>query len=260
MALAQITTDIEKLEKTYEGYNGVSLTNFDNTSEPQIAVGSVVEVGGSIFEVQSSDEPITGWSGISNDTAVYIYIDSLGAASFSSASPIWNTARQGWYNSNDRAVAGVYKVDASTYQDKYIFYNSTDPSKDKYSGAGKTILTDATVDSYDIDTSGVLLTSITSASATRQDFEIYKPCSCIGVMPGLGGFLIQVYYGGGYRTYLRSYDSTGLIEETYHAVSFAPGRYSLYIYPNVTQTVYLYALGVFGEADLDNISSYFAEV
>lgn len=121
MALTKITDEILRLEKSYEGYNGISLTNFDNTSEPKIANGSVIEIGGSIFEASGGDESITGWAGIGNGNDVFIEIDPNGSASFTIALPSWNTARHGYYNGNNRIVAGLYKYDATTYINKFIY-------------------------------------------------------------------------------------------------------------------------------------------
>jgi hypothetical protein len=124
VALTQVTDAVERLEKTYEGYNGVSLTNFALTTEPEIANGSVVEIGGAIWEASGGNESITGWAGIGNGNDVYIYVDAAGAATFSTTAPTWDTAKQGWYNGTDRAVAGLYKVDAATYADKYMIFMS----------------------------------------------------------------------------------------------------------------------------------------
>jgi hypothetical protein len=138
MALTQITDEVERLEKTYEGYNGVSLTNFALTTAPEIANGSIIEIGGAIWEASGGNEAIAGWAGIGNGNDVYIYIDAAGAATFSTTAPTWDTAKQGYYNGTDRAVAGLYKVDAATYFEKYIIKDVNSIINHKEYGTGNT--------------------------------------------------------------------------------------------------------------------------
>jgi len=124
MALTQKSDNVDRYNTGQKGYNGVSLTNFDNTSAPQIASGSVFEIGGALFEA-SVDESITGWAGISNGTDAYIYVTDGGlgtaTAAYSATAPTWDTSKQGWYNGLTRAIAGLYKVDAGTYANKYVY-------------------------------------------------------------------------------------------------------------------------------------------
>lgn len=114
----------DKYNRGQKGFNGVSLTNFDNTSAPQIASGSVFEIGGALFEA-STNETITGWSSISDNTNAYIYVTDGGGgtatAAYSATAPTWDTSKQGWYNGLARAVAGLYRVDVSTYAEKYVY-------------------------------------------------------------------------------------------------------------------------------------------
>lgn len=139
MALTQTTNDVSRLEDSYKGYNGVSLTNFAATTEPQIALGSVIEIGGSILKA-AANESITGWAGIGDGNDVYIYVDTAGAASFSTTAPTWDTSKQGYYNGTDRAVAGVYKTDATTWDDKYIIKNINSILNTKELGTGLTLI------------------------------------------------------------------------------------------------------------------------
>ncbi len=129
MANTQVTTRDTQLEKQRIAKNQISLTNFANTSEPAIAAGSVVEVGGALY-VFSSDEAITGWSGVSNDTDAYIKLVpgvSLVTAEFVEAAPTWSDSKQGWYNGNDRYVAGLHRgVSAAEYESKWIYQKSQD--------------------------------------------------------------------------------------------------------------------------------------
>jgi hypothetical protein len=124
MALDQTTNNLSAQQDQRKGYNGISLTNFTNTSEPQVSEGSVIEINGAIYKA-ASDQSISGWGAIGNGNNVYIYAAGGGGAtsalSFSTTAPTWDDDAQGYYNGQDRAIAGLYKTDATTYSDKYIF-------------------------------------------------------------------------------------------------------------------------------------------
>ncbi len=140
MANTQVTTRDTQLEKQRIGLLQLTLTNFANTSEPAIAAGSVVEFGGSLY-VFSGDEAITGWSGVSNDTDAYIKLVpgvSLVTAEFVEAAPTWSDSKQGWYNGNDRYVAGLHRgVSAAEYEDKWVYQRSQDKTDDhRFFGTG----------------------------------------------------------------------------------------------------------------------------
>jgi len=118
MALTLRVTDIEQLQAQRIGYMAVSLTEYDSDLEPEIAEGSVLEIGGAVYEA-AADEPITGWGGIGNSNDVYILIDAgtLGAV-FTLVAPTWSTTKQGWYDGLDRYVAKLYKDAGGDYTDK----------------------------------------------------------------------------------------------------------------------------------------------
>ncbi len=129
MANTQVTTRDTQLEKQRIGLLQLTLTNFANTAEPAIAAGSVVEVGGSLY-VFSSDEAITGWGGISNDTDAYIKLVpgvSLVTAEFVEAAPTWSALKQGWYIAVHSYI-GCLRRGASDadYEDKWIYQRSQD--------------------------------------------------------------------------------------------------------------------------------------
>lgn len=109
------------------GYNGISLTNFTNTTIPQVSGGSSYEIdssGDSVVYLVSGSTTITGLAGLAFPNDVFIYSDTSGNLSASLTSPSWDTTKQGWYNSNDRAIAGLYKVDNSTYTQKWVYSNN----------------------------------------------------------------------------------------------------------------------------------------
>jgi len=123
MANAIVTTRDTQLEKQRISKNAISLTNFSNTAEPAIAAGSVVEIGGSVFVV-TSDEAITGWAGIGNDTDCYIKLVADVAdfaAEFTTDAPTWSHSKQGWYDGGDRFVAVLHRgATAADYESKGI--------------------------------------------------------------------------------------------------------------------------------------------
>jgi len=109
-------------DSTFKGKHQVSLTNYDNTSLPAIAIGSIVENNGSLFEFTSE----TAISGSPSDGSVYIYLvpsgdPSLGTATvtptFTNTSPTWSDSKQGWYgtggSANYRYIGGVTKLNTS---------------------------------------------------------------------------------------------------------------------------------------------------
>lgn len=102
------------------------LTNWDTTSEPQVASGSRFEINGSFYEVAPSAESITGWSGISTGAFAYVYATPSGSSaafSYSSTAPAWDSAKGGWYNGTARALFRLKKTGASAYADKCLLSN-----------------------------------------------------------------------------------------------------------------------------------------
>ena len=119
------TVDLQRVT-----FQGLSLTNYDNTALPAIAAGSLVEVAGALFKF-TAEEAITGWGAIANDTAAYIKLVPAGTdpdtvtAEFTDTAPTWSDAKQGWYgtggSANHKYVATLDKVDAATYATKDVY-------------------------------------------------------------------------------------------------------------------------------------------
>lgn len=123
MSLSQITVAASALEKQRLGYQAISLTNFDNDSEPQIAAGSVVEIGGALFEA-AANENITRWSEVSNNTDAWIKLvvsGSTATAEFTHIAPTWSTSKQGWYSGPQRRIGGLYKDGSGNYTIKWLY-------------------------------------------------------------------------------------------------------------------------------------------
>jgi hypothetical protein len=114
MAGSQVnkTIAIDFFQQAVLGYESISLTSYaSGGTVPLIAAGGVAEISQELYEF-SSDETITGWSGVSNSTKAFIYIVPSGTTCtviFSTTTPIFNVAKNGWYNGNNRAIYSVYK-------------------------------------------------------------------------------------------------------------------------------------------------------
>ena len=116
---------VDRLDKMV-GYIQCSLSNYDNNLEPDIEAGSCLEVDGSFFYV-TSDESISGWSGISNSTQTYIKATPSGSAgnqslsfSYTTTAPTWSGAKQGYYETgtSNRIIGIVYKDSSGNYTNK----------------------------------------------------------------------------------------------------------------------------------------------
>jgi len=95
-------------DATFIGRHQVSLTNYDNTSLPAIAIGSIVENNGALFKFVVE----TAISGTAVDGTNYILLvpsgdPSLGTANvtptWSQTAPTWSDSKQGWYGTGGSA-------------------------------------------------------------------------------------------------------------------------------------------------------------
>ncbi len=111
------TDDIDIRKDWIVGHNDVGLTNFTNSSVPQLAQGSKTEIGGAYF-VAGSDQTPTG--SIIDTDINYIYIETDGDVKWGNTDPTWDTTKYGWYNGTDKAVAGLYR-DGSNYINKFLY-------------------------------------------------------------------------------------------------------------------------------------------
>ena len=131
MAVRQINTAdfnyemmLETINKSYKGKNNITLSEYDSDAATDVKVGSVFDVNGAIFIVESADITPTGYAGIANSTTFYLYWDEdPGSFIYSSTVPTWNDALQGWYGTgaaaNDRALFSMFKDSGGTlYQAK----------------------------------------------------------------------------------------------------------------------------------------------
>lgn len=122
-----------QVEKQRLGFIGLSLTNYDNNSAPQIAAGSCIEISGSIFKFPSNDS-ITGTPSSGNINYIMLTVSGSGdsqivTASWMITAPTWNTSKQGWYDATNakRYVGGCY-YDGTNYIAKGVFFTHNDLS------------------------------------------------------------------------------------------------------------------------------------
>ena len=119
------TSTATQREKQRKGFMALSLTNYDDsTATPAIQSGSVVEMGGSLYQFTST-ESITETFSTSNFN--YIYLTSSSSqltASCTSGTPSWNASKQGWYDSGGtKRCVGGYGWNRNM---KFLFNNGPD--------------------------------------------------------------------------------------------------------------------------------------
>jgi len=109
------------LDKTFKGQHQVSLTNYDTTAESQVAAGSVIEIGGALYNFDSN-ESITGTP---SDGTVYIMAVPSGdrvTCAYTNTAPTWSDSKQGWYGTgataNNRYLEFVLIKSSSSWSKK----------------------------------------------------------------------------------------------------------------------------------------------
>lgn len=112
------TNILARLERTYKGYDGVSLTNWavGNTTRPKIAAGSVIEIDGSPF-YYATDETIVDEAGLTDGWCYIKHVVSGDAVTptLTNTFGTWDTAKQGFYDGTDRySLFAMYRSGAIT--------------------------------------------------------------------------------------------------------------------------------------------------
>lgn len=130
---SNVSTSIIDMQNTLDGnfigHHRVSLTNYDNTSLPAIAIGSIVENNGALFKFTTE----TAISGTPVDGVNYILLvpsgdPALGTATvtptWSQTAPTWSDSKQGWYgtggSANYRYLEFFLTKSSSTWYKKEI--------------------------------------------------------------------------------------------------------------------------------------------
>ena len=133
-----VSVAVTRLEEGQKGYNGVTLTNFANdTTEPGIAQGSVIEIAGALYEFTGPEpETVASWGGVGNGTQAYIEITAGGStatAAWTTTPPSWDTDKQGFYRSSlVRTVGGSFKDGSGNATKKFLYSDPNLISLRKY--------------------------------------------------------------------------------------------------------------------------------
>ena len=117
------------------GRDRVSLTNWTNSTKPEIAAGSIIEAGGSIYEITTN----TAISGTPSDGNVYIKIIPSGDTAtfqFTNTVPAWDSSKFGYYDTaTDNKVLLLKMIKSGTsytqkqvndYEGRLIYMNSVE--------------------------------------------------------------------------------------------------------------------------------------
>lgn len=188
---SQTDTSIEDmqftLDKVFIGHHQVSLTNYNSTSESQIAAGSNIEVNGTFYKITTD----TAISGSPSDGTVYIYCvpsgdPSLGTATFTptytNTAPTWSDSKQGWYgtggSANYRYLEFIMTKSTTTWSNKRIFlydFNINELSLNEFTTKSNNsyfMLNNLTGSLSLFDVS----TTLPNNGSATYNFQVFKPC------------------------------------------------------------------------------------
>lgn len=124
----------DTLDKTFFAkIDSISLTNYNNSTIPQIAAGSVVSNNGALYEFTSNEsisttDPVTS-STVADGWVFVCLIPNLGSgtitAAFTATAPTWSDSKQGWYltgaYANYRVINYTVLKSTSSYTFKIQF-------------------------------------------------------------------------------------------------------------------------------------------
>jgi len=122
MTVPASATELVNLQSQRIGYIAVSLTEWDTTSIPQMAEGSLIEVLGALAEAQGGDLDVGNLAALA-DGICYLLVESDGTLSASVTAPEWVAAKYGWYDvatGSKRCYGQLLKAGAS-YTQKTIY-------------------------------------------------------------------------------------------------------------------------------------------
>jgi hypothetical protein len=100
------------------GFLLTGINNMENAAAPSIQEGTVFEMNGALYKTAANE----GAGGNLANGKCYLYaVPNTGGASFqySVTPPVWNTAKGGWYNGNNRAVLRFDYANGA-YNDKVL--------------------------------------------------------------------------------------------------------------------------------------------
>ena len=232
------------LDKTFFGkIDTITLTEFDSSTVPAIAAGSVVANNGSLYQFASEEAISTTDPGTSStvaDGTVYVLlVPGTGTitSAFTATAPTWSDSKQGWYGTGDEAgyryIGRCFKA-TTTYTDKYILDRQYVYIENLKIGQ---------LDMYaigDIELYEVLSTGTGDRTQVSADFNIKKPiywylkeyiqsgpdAGTNVIIPEWENYPLRILFPGTYRiTVLRQ--AMGEISETSVYRLLTTGEYEL---------------------------------
>jgi len=232
MTLSQVIVYANQIAKQRLGYQAISLTNYDNDLEPQIAAGSKVEIGGALFEAVS-DENISGWAGISNSSDVYIKLIVSGAtatAEFTDTPPTWSTSKQGFYNGSDRYIVQLYKDASGNYTDKWL-YKPTNRVTDRVDtdGIAAAAITETKIAEDAVKSAKIDKSSSTTGGGSLSPGQTWTPPAGIYMITITSGIVyLDIYASGGWRRSEDEWPGGCFITDGVHSRIFAYNSINYY--------------------------------
>lgn len=102
-----------------------SLTNGGTTTKPEVAIGSMIEVGGSMYQADS-DTALTDESGLADGT-VHIKLVPSGSTVIPTMTndsiPDWDSEKGGWYDGDDKFLPFEMTKAGAVYSGKKEYVN-----------------------------------------------------------------------------------------------------------------------------------------
>lgn len=138
MAFEQIPTAVTVLSSGLIGWNAITLTNWDTSTQSAIAAGSSVEISGTFFK-NGTDLTInaTSWTAIGSGNTAYLTVTPSGtagsqilSAAWTVTAPTWVNSKNGYYasaGSNVRTVAYAQCTTGGGQNSKEIIFGKTIP-------------------------------------------------------------------------------------------------------------------------------------
>lgn len=221
----QVTLDAQR-----RGYNRLTLTEIDTTTIPQIAAGSRIEVGGSLYQAASAESI----SGSATTGTNYIYLvpgTNVVTPAWTTTAPTWSDAKQGWYGTGGSAgyryIASCEYDGASSYTFKK---NITDNFNYEYCSAYGTSGTFTVVTSADI-----VLDNTEYDTRSGFDTGTYSYTVQHDGTYTIYGKIIGTNTSAGYVIELELHKNGSSIDEDYENVDSS----SLYVSLHITRTMKL---------------------
>lgn len=198
---SQETVAITQIETQRTGYLAVSFDGIRSASAIGVAVGSKVEVGGSLFYVTATEEP-SGFSAITTARTCFVYAVVAGSGStasihfdYSETEPTWSDAYQGFYNSADRAVGQCFKAGTTIQRGvKSYSYLNYESARDIFNG-GVSAASNSTAVFF--GNNGLIVSDFPGDGPDVRDASTYEDFLCGLNVQGGGGATTHKYLVAG---------------------------------------------------------------